>query len=235
MIFPIVYGYDISHFTVMFLHIDKVFPNVTYYDILRFTKPCYFTFYIAKIFYIVMTFPISHSCVFHIPMLISISHSYDARRYKLIEIEIWPSISKSQQPATFQFQGINTLRSRQNGRNFPDDIFKCNTSDENVLISLENSLKFLRILPTVRIYNVLALAQIIYCHWPGDKQLSEPIMDSLLTSLGLNKSIFLFSPHMGEYRNKLNISILKHKIALLWQKLRILPWQNMLSNTGKFR
>ena len=51
----------------------------------------------------------------------------------------------------------------------------------------------------------------------------------------LNKSIFLFSPHMGEYRNKLNISILKHKIALLWQKLRILPWQNMLSNTGKFR
>ena len=196
-----------------------------------------------------MIFPISHSCVSHIPMIIFIWHSYDARRYKLIEIGIWPFISKSQQPATFQCQGINTLRPRQNGRHFQDDIFKCIFSNEDVWISLKNSMK---VLPKVRIYNVPALVQIMYCRRPGDKQLSETMMVSLLTHICvtrpqwvesngnanfamLNKSIFLFSPHMGEYRNKLNISILKHKIALLWQKLRILPWQNMLSNTGKFR
>ena len=37
---------------------------------------------------------------------------------------------------------LNTLRSRQNGRHFPDDIFKCIFLNENVWISLQISLKF---------------------------------------------------------------------------------------------
>ena len=37
---------------------------------------------------------------------------------------------------------LNTLRPRQNGRHFPDDIFKCIFLNENVLISIEISLKF---------------------------------------------------------------------------------------------
>ena len=37
---------------------------------------------------------------------------------------------------------INTLRPRQNSRNFPDDILKCIFLNENVLISIKISLKF---------------------------------------------------------------------------------------------
>ena len=36
---------------------------------------------------------------------------------------------------------VNTLRPRQNGRHFPDDIFKCIFLDENVLILIKISLK----------------------------------------------------------------------------------------------
>ena len=38
--------------------------------------------------------------------------------------------------------GLNTLRPRQNGRRFPDDILKWIFFNENVLISIEISLKF---------------------------------------------------------------------------------------------
>ena len=37
---------------------------------------------------------------------------------------------------------INTLRPRQNGRHFPDDIFKCIFLNENEWISIKLSLKF---------------------------------------------------------------------------------------------
>ena len=37
---------------------------------------------------------------------------------------------------------INTLRLRQNGRHFPNDIFKFIFLNENVLISIKISLKF---------------------------------------------------------------------------------------------
>ena len=37
---------------------------------------------------------------------------------------------------------INSLRPRQNGRQFPDDIFKCIFLTENVIISIKISLKF---------------------------------------------------------------------------------------------
>ena len=36
----------------------------------------------------------------------------------------------------------NTLRQRQDGRHFPDDIFKCIFLNENVWISIKISLKF---------------------------------------------------------------------------------------------
>ena len=37
---------------------------------------------------------------------------------------------------------INTVRQRQNGRHFPDDIFKCIFLNESVWISINISLKF---------------------------------------------------------------------------------------------
>ena len=75
---------------------------------------------------------------------------------------------------------INTLRPRQNGRHFTDDIFKCIFLNENTCISLEISLKFVR---KVQINNILALVQIMAWHRPGDKPLSEPMLVSLLTHI----------------------------------------------------
>ena len=73
---------------------------------------------------------------------------------------------------------FNTLRPRQNGRHFPGDIFKCIFLNENVWISIKNSLKFV---PKVPINDIPALVQIMAWRRPGDKLLSEPVMFSLLT------------------------------------------------------
>ena len=43
--------------------------------------------------------------------------------------------------ATEEYQNINTLRSRQNGRHFADDIFKGIFLNENVSIAFKISLK----------------------------------------------------------------------------------------------
>ena len=75
---------------------------------------------------------------------------------------------------------VNTLRPRQNGRHFADDIFRRIFLNENVCISLKISLKFV---PKVRINNIPALVQIMAWRRPGDKPLSEPMMISLLTHI----------------------------------------------------
>ena len=75
---------------------------------------------------------------------------------------------------------LNTLRPRQNGRHFADDIFKCIFLNENVRISIKISLKFVLKDP---INNIPALVQIIAWCRPGDKPLSEPMMVSLLTHI----------------------------------------------------
>ena len=76
--------------------------------------------------------------------------------------------------------GVNTLRPRQNGRYFADDIFNCIFLNENAWISLKISLKFV---PKVRIDNIPSLVQIMAWRRPGDKPLSEPMMVSLLTHI----------------------------------------------------
>ena len=73
---------------------------------------------------------------------------------------------------------INTLRPRQNGRHFADDIFKCIFLNENTSISINISLKFV---PQGRINNIPAWVQIMAWHRLSDKPLSEPMMVSLLT------------------------------------------------------
>ena len=66
---------------------------------------------------------------------------------------------------------FNTLRARQHGCHFADDIFKCIFLNENVWISIRSSLKFV---PTGPIYNIPAMVQITAWRWPGDKPLSQP-------------------------------------------------------------
>ena len=75
-------------------------------------------------------------------------------------------------------RGVNTLRPRQNGSQFPDDIFKCTLLCECVSTSLKISPKFVTKDP---INNIPALVQIMAWVQPGDKPLSEPMMVSLLT------------------------------------------------------
>ena len=73
---------------------------------------------------------------------------------------------------------LNSLRPRQNGRHFADDIFNSIFLNDNARISLKIPLKFV---PKVRINNIPALVQIMAWRRPGDKPLSEPMMVSLLT------------------------------------------------------
>ena len=75
---------------------------------------------------------------------------------------------------------VNTLRPRQNGRHFPDDIFKCIFLNENVWIPIKISLKFV---PRGPINNIPAMVQIMAWRRPGDKPLSEPMMVSSLTHI----------------------------------------------------
>ena len=63
----------------------------------------------------------------------------------------------------------DTLRPRQNGRHFADDIFKCIFIKENIWISIKISLKFVPKGPINKI--------------PGDKPLSEAMFVSLLTHI----------------------------------------------------
>ena len=68
---------------------------------------------------------------------------------------------------------LNTLRQRQNGRHFPDDILKCLFLNENILMVIKISLKFV---PKVPINGIPALVQIMAWHRIGNKPLSEPKM-----------------------------------------------------------
>ena len=75
---------------------------------------------------------------------------------------------------------VNTLRPRQNGRRFPDDIFKCIFMNENVWILIKISVKFV---PKGPINDIPSLVQIMAWRRSGDKPLSEPMMVSLLTHI----------------------------------------------------
>ena len=75
---------------------------------------------------------------------------------------------------------LNTLRQRQNGRHFPDDIFKCFFLIENVPIAIKISLKFV---PKGPINYIPALVQIMAWRRPGYKPLSEPMMVCLTTHI----------------------------------------------------
>ena len=75
---------------------------------------------------------------------------------------------------------------RQNGRHFPDDIFKCFFLNENVSIAIKISLQFV---PKGPINNIPALVQIMAWRRPGDKPLSEAMIvyRCIYASPGLNE------------------------------------------------
>ena len=79
-----------------------------------------------------------------------------------------------------KIQAINTLRLRRNGRHFADEIFKRIFLNENILIPVKMSLKFV---PKGSINNIPALVQIMAWRRPSDKPLSEPMMVNLPTHI----------------------------------------------------
>ena len=90
---------------------------------------------------------------------------------------------------------LNTLRPRQNGRHFPDDIFKWIFLRENVWISINISLKFV---PRGPINNIPTSVQVMAWRRPGDKPLSEPMMVRLPMHICVTRP---------QWVNNLNLSI----------------------------
>ena len=84
----------------------------------------------------------------------------------------------------FLYFSIITLRQRQNGCHFPDDIFKCSFLNKNVPIAIKISLKFV---PKGPMNNIQALIQIMAWRRPVDKPLSEPMMVSLPMHICINR------------------------------------------------
>ena len=98
-----------------------------------------------------------------------------------LDDDVWHGLDIKNVIATLPIGAdLNTLRPRQNGRHFPDDIFKCVILNENVWISIKIALKFVCKGP---INSILALVQIMAWCRPGDKPSSEAMMVGLLTHI----------------------------------------------------
>ena len=98
----------------------------------------------------------------------SVGTSQNTRPPSLVDAEFkWP-------------REFNTLRPRQDGRHFADDIFKYIFLNENVWFPIKISLKFL---PKRLFKNIPALVQIMAWRRSGDKPLSVPGMVSLPTHI----------------------------------------------------
>ena len=100
---------------------------------------------------------------------------------KSLDITTWYFV-KHGKPGTASHEPrlINALRPRQNGRLFADDTFKRIFLNENIIISIKISLKFV---PKGLINNIPALVLIMAWRRPGDKPLSEPMLVRSLTHI----------------------------------------------------
>ena len=79
-----------------------------------------------------------------------------------------------------------------NERHFADAIFKCIFLNENVWIWIKISLKFV---PKGPINNIPAMVQIMAWRRLGDKPLSEPMMVSLPTHIGITQPQWVRGAH----------------------------------------
>ena len=129
-----------------------------------------------------------------------------------------------------------TLRPRQNGRHFPDDIFKWIFFNENVWISINISLKFV---PRGPINDIPTMVQVVACRRPGDTPLSEPMMVRLPTHICVTRPQWVSDiPGNKWHGNIIKIRIPKYLIAELWYSLIpfcVLMWFRIharIRNTG---
>ena len=103
----------------------------------------------------------------------------------LLPVYPWNIIFKSEQCSFSSLKwdnvyNLNTLRPREIGRHFADEIFKWIFLNENVWISINISLKFVS---RGSINDIPTLVQEMAWRRPGDKPLSEPMMVRLPTHI----------------------------------------------------
>ena len=134
---------------------------------------------------------------------------------------------------------FNTLRPRQNGRHFADDIFKCIFLNENAWISINISLKFV---PNGPINNIPALVQIMAWRRSGDKPFSEPLMVRLLTHICVTRPEWVNLSSVRYHYNGVNFLENTHKrhpltrpLGLLWVKILIQLMPQLLKCCMKHR
>ena len=113
-----------------------------------------------------------------------VTEMWDLRnRWQIGAVTIWD----------YSIIDLNTLRPRQNGRHFPDDIFKHILLNGNIRTFIQISLKFV---PKGPINNISALVQMMAWHRLGDKPLSEPMMIILLTHICVTQPQWVNSGRM---------------------------------------
>ena len=126
---------------------------------------------------------------------------------------------------------INTLRPRQNGRHFADDVFKCIFLNENVWILLKISLKFVSMGP---INNIPLLVQVMAWRWPGNKPLSEPMLVSLPTHICVTRPQWIEGAE-AEYQSDAGSTKDTPYLVLpgeLWGVFCEYLWENWLRYNG---
>ena len=113
---------------------------------------------------------------------------------------------------------FNTLRPRQNGRHFPDDILKCIFLNEKVWISIKISLEFV---PKGSISNSPALVQIMAWRRLGDKPLSEPILACSPTHICVSRPQWVKSSLCNSFENwapieEIYMHLIFKYVAVIW-------------------
>ena len=99
---------------------------------------------------------------------------------------------------------LYTLRPRQNGHHFADDTLKRIFLNQNVRNSIDISLKFV---PKGPINSILALVLIMAWRRSGDKPLSEPMSDSLLTHICVTRPQWVKRLEYAHSANTVNMII----------------------------
>ena len=119
-----------------------------------------------------------------------------------IEQSGWDGCCNLGYPSPIHETNLNTLRPRQNGCQYPDDIFKCIYLNENIYISIKISLKFV---PNGRINNIPAL--------------SAPMVHSLVTHLCITRPQWVNSNLMKSRFHRASISFSNRlaRLRSVWQ------------------
>ena len=108
------------------------------------------------------------------------------------------------------FETFNTLRPRQDGRHFADDIFMCIFFNDNCCILIKFSLKYVHKGP---IDNTPALVEIMAWRRSGDKPLSQPMMISLPTHICVTRPQCVKTTRKIRLGNQNLISLISIKLS----------------------